>query len=125
MSRRTLPILLALLAAAGGTAWWVTRGDVPLPTTPSAGTEGASIEAIEPQLEPIELPSAAPLARATDPTLSTREAGPTRVAQTSEPTVWVEGRVIVPPGTPADERVDVIALSSERSIREPYRARMG
>src|SRR5262245_40209564 len=108
--RRVLPVLIVALALVGGVVWYgdLSRGgageaEQSASAPPPPAGEERELEAAPPQPSAPEV-SAAP-ATALPP--NAREAAAN--ARGGVAASWIEGRVLFPPGTPADEEVHVLA----------------
>lgn len=138
MSTRLLVLLLVLLGALVlAIAWLASR---PVQRTADAAATVSRTEPgdrVEPaELEPPSAPSVqdAPREPADKPAsaletvqapVSSRQAALTPHEQELREARWVEGRVLLPPGTPADERVFVIARGRDFEHGPPHRAEVG
>lgn len=109
MPRRTLAILIALLVTlASAGAWWI------------AGRESLPNSASTPELSTADETTVE--SRSTIPTREIARSTPERELQDAW---WIEGRVIVPPGTPADEHVEVNAIGRKFASRPHHRVPIG
>jgi hypothetical protein len=119
MTRRSIPILLALLALIAAGVVWLARvvaiEDTPAPA-PVAVAPAPLSPADAPPAPPIDPPSAdTPLPAGTtlvpiETSAAERQAIEEDRDGVDMTATWVvEGRVVLPPGTPADEEVRVLA----------------
>src|SRR5688572_11060144 len=120
MTRRSLWILVVALAGCLVAVAWSVRtcGDPGAPPEPAMAPiarepDGRASPALEGSIESPSTrrePEGAVLADAN--------------AELAD-AIWVEGRVVLPPGTPADEHVEVIADGASFAHRELHRAPIG
>lgn len=125
--QRLLVVAMAALALTGA-LWWVMnsglagrgpRGETAarpaLPPSPSPAVALDSPAAPEP-----DEPKPAPASRAAPAPAATREAAAGRAPELAR-AHWVEGRVVFPEGTPADEEAFVVADGRDFSDGEDHR----
>ena len=127
MRNRNVFLALCALALAAGGLWLAARGAgreraaarPPAPAMRDAGPEEESPELAGALAAPVEIAAPAPL-----------DEQPARVAVASERDaelargLWVEGRVVFPPGTPPDERVEVVARGRKLKHGPPHAVRV-
>jgi Carboxypeptidase regulatory-like domain len=126
-STTVLILVLALVAGLGAAAWWFLSVDaVPRPGRAELGiaesvTPGATQSPVALAEEPAPAPEpASARAEATD--MSVGELVP-EASELSD-AIWVEGRVVVPVGTPADERVELYASGRSFKKSKGHRVRI-
>lgn len=138
MSRIPL-LLLAVLALVGAGLWYALASEAPRgahPETaavesPTLATAGGPLVESAPLAESVPSPQSAPPAEGADGAEPALDAGrqaarePAASAKEAElaGATWVEGRVILPPGTPADEELTVVA-KAQGSAEADFRARV-
>src|ERR1043165_978325 len=129
MSRRYVLPLLILLALLGTAIFVVVQfGSV-------AGIRSAEVQSRAQDGESSVAPAGTVLAPASPPPRASSEGGSasTRTSATGDPASaemdpelrdarWIEGRVVVPEGTPADEHVEIVADGDAFATRPLYRA---
>jgi protocatechuate 3,4-dioxygenase beta subunit len=127
MPRRPLALLLVLIAGIGFGLVCLVRSIGPrdLQTTPPAAAAPAVATLPEAPAEAPKIDAKAPEIESSEPS-STREAAPAGAASSAaspdpKDLRWIEGRVVFPANTPADERAEVI--SARRGSDETHAAR--
>jgi len=106
---RALLSLIAALALAGGALWFTTAARDPRAAPASA------VAAVPPA--PVELEPAVPVLSETPATTGAdaREAAPRTPPAPADTRQELEGRVVFPPGTPADEEASVVLAGGDES----------
>ena len=117
MRARTISILILslVIAVAVVTQWIGERRSPPEPTSrpePITASPDVSQEPL------IDLPVAEPAGSVAG---SSREPERTTPDEELDGALWIEGSVVIPAGTPADERVEVLAIGEDFEARPPHR----
>jgi protocatechuate 3,4-dioxygenase beta subunit len=118
MSKRAPLLLVAAVAVLGvlALALWSREDGERGVTAPTAGTAAVGTDAGDPAIprDPEAPGEAARLAQGTEPT------GAKRASIGSEDMRLIEGVVVLPEGTPADEKVLVLSLDRAYTVRDIY-----
>jgi carboxypeptidase family protein len=128
-------VLLALLVVAGvsaGVVWLVTKGEgrrgrgAPPVAAVEPGAQPATTKEPAPLAPPPAAPAPVPVASAParEPAPAAREAMPSLPAEELASAQWIEGRVVLPPGTPADEELFVTADGRDFEGKRDHRVRV-
>lgn len=131
MSARRPPLLLLAVLAALAVGLWVATRAVTQREHASLRPSGSTQPSTEPagRADLAELPAAAkaaePAAELPAAALPARTAVSTAYEEELARGLFVEGRVVLPPGTPADERVQVVAKGKKFKHGPPHAVDVG
>lgn len=124
MRNPILPLILIALAALAAGLWFASR-DAARPPAASAPATAAPASG-EPAVAPLELldEPREPVKPALEPEAASfaRVAASTEYEQELAGGLWVEGRVVIPPETPLDERAQVVANGKDFAHGPAHRA---
>ncbi|HVS18572.1 MAG TPA: carboxypeptidase-like regulatory domain-containing protein, partial [Planctomycetota bacterium] len=125
---RLLLALLAVLALTAAVAWYALAADVARPA-PAPGRATSALQAPSVSSADFAPPDSATSASSpSTPAASSgtreRAAVPGAAEEALAKARWVEGRVVFPPGTPADEELHVVAYGRDLDDDGDHRARV-
>lgn len=134
MTRRSISILLGAFALFAAVLVWISISVI---GEPSGDESNAPVEELRHSTQALPDPSLSPppspdsISQAPDAATTARAAVPQAPRESAELSgadhelrdeLWVEGRVVVPPGTPPDELVEVVAIGKPQETPPLHRS---